>query len=59
MALFFVVFAILIVLNALLLLFSSNRRLWAAKPSSLAGLKPDSRESLQLNSFDSDYQKAV
>lgn len=59
MTVFFVISSSLIALNALLLLFSSNRRIWGGRSSALSNPEPANPKALQLNTFDSEYQKAV
>ncbi len=59
MTVFFAIFSVLIALNVLLLIFSSNRRFWAGKSSTLSTPEQASGEAFQLKAFDSEYQKAV
>lgn len=59
MTVFLVILSVLISLNVLLLLFSSNRRFRVGKSSAVSGRQPAVSEDYPLRAFDSEYQKAV
>jgi len=59
MVVFLVLFLALLALNALLLIFSSNRRFRVKRPATMAEQTPAKKETYPLGSFDSNYQKAV
>ena len=59
MVVFLVIFLALLSLNALLLVFSSNRRFRLRGPSARADRPAATEQSYPLASYDSNYQKAV
>lgn len=59
MVVFLVIFLALLSLNALLLVFSSNRRFWVKGPAAMADRPAAKKETYALGSLDTKYQKAV
>ncbi len=59
MVVFLVIFLALLSLNALLLVFSTNRRFRIKGPATMAERPAAKQESYPLPSYDSKYQKAV
>lgn len=59
MVVFLVIFLMLLTLNALLLVFSSNRRFRIKGPAVPVDQPAAQKETFPLASYDSKYQKAV
>lgn len=59
MVVFLVIFLALLSLNALLLVFSTNRRFRIKGPAAMVDQPAAKKESYPLASYDSNYQKAV